>query len=162
MAEENNVLMRADELESALSNKVVETDVDKFLIFRSSGILYAMSTDYVMEIFTSVDITAVPLMPEYISGVINLRGQIVPIVDFRLLLGRFPEEEPCAIILDIHGTSIGILVDTVDQMVDISRAAILPVPSQNEHRMVNGMCTVPGIANTVMIVDATALTHMAE
>ena len=161
MAEEN-LLFQKDDVENALSDNVRESDEEKFLIFRSSGILYAMCTDYVLEIFTRVDITKVPMMPEYVSGVINLRGQIVPIVDFRLLLGRWPEEEPCAIILDIHGTSIGILVDTVDQMVDISRAAILPVPSQNEHRMVNGMCTVPGIANTVMIVDATALTHMAE
>ena len=151
---------RTDDIESALSDNIAETDEEKFLIFRSSGVLYAMSTDFVMEIFTSVDITTVPLMPEYIAGVINLRGQIVPIVDFRLLLGRFPEEEPCAIILDIDGTNIGILVDTVDQMVDISRSSILPVPAQNEHRMVNGMCTVPGISNTVMIVDATALTHM--
>ena len=161
MAEEN-LLFQKDDVESALSDNVRENDEEKFLIFRSSGILYAMSTDYVLEIFTSVDITKVPMMPEYVSGVINLRGQIVPIVDFRLLLGRWPEEEPCAIILDIHGTSIGILVDTVDQMVDIPRSAILPVPSQNEHRMVNGMCTVPGVANTVMIVDATALTHMTE
>ena len=151
---------RTDNMESALSDNVHEADEESFLIFRSSGVLYAMSTDFVMEIFTSVDITKVPMMPEYVSGVINLRGQIVPIVDFRLLLGRFPGENPCAIILDIHGTSIGILVDTVDQMVDISRSVILPVPAQNEHRMVNGMCTVPGISSTVMIVDATALTHM--
>ena len=157
---EEVLFARTEDIESALSDKVHESDEEKFLIFRSSGILYAMSTDYVMEIFTSVDITKVPMVPEYVSGVINLRGQIVPIVDFRLLLGRYPEEEPCAIILDIHGTSIGILVDTVDQMVDISRSAILPVPAQNEHRMVNGMCTVPGISNTVMIVDANALTHM--
>ena len=162
MADENLLFQKTDNFESALSDKVHENDEEKFLIFRSSGVQYALSTDFVMEIFTSVDITAVPLMPEYISGVINLRGQIVPIVDFRLLLGRFPEEEPCAIILDINGTSIGILVDTVDQMVDISRGAILPVPAQNEHPMVNGMCTVPGISNTVMIVDATALTHMNE
>ena len=157
---EEVLFARTDDMDRALSDKAHESDEEKFLIFRSSGILYAMSTDFVMEIFTSVDITRVPMMPEYVSGVINLRGQIVPIVDFRLLLGRFPEEEPCAIILDINGTSIGILVDTVDQMVDISRSAILPVPAQNEHRMVNGMCTVPGISNTVMIVDATALTHM--
>ena len=155
----NEELFARDDMDSALSDKVHEIDDESFLIFRSSGVLYAMSTDYVMEIFTSVDITKVPMMPEYISGVINLRGQIVPIVDFRLLLGRYPEENPCAIILDIHGTSIGILVDTVDQMVDISHSAILPVPAQNEHRMVNGMCTVPGIPNTVMIVDATALIH---
>ena len=150
---------RSDDTEAALSDKVHEMDEESFLIFRSSGVLYAMSTDYVMEIFTSVDITKVPMMPEYVSGVINLRGQIVPIVDFRLLLGRYPDENPCAIILDIHGTSIGILVDTVDQMVDISRSAILPVPAQNEHRMVNGMCTVSGIPDTVRIVDASALIH---
>ena len=142
----NEELFARDDMDSALSDKVHEIDDESFLIFRSSGVLYAMSTDYVMEIFTSVDITKVPMMPEYISGVINLRGQIVPIVDFRLLLGRYPEENPCAIILDI-------------QMVDISRSGILPVPAQNEHRMVNGMCTVPGIPNTVMIVDATALIH---
>ena len=159
---EEVLFARTEDIESALSDNVHETDEESYLIFRSSGVLYAMSTDYVMEIFTSVDITKVPMMPEYVSGVINLRGQIVPIVDFRLLLGRWPEEEPCAIILDIHGTSIGILVDTVDQMVDISHSAILPVPIQNAHRMVNGMCTVPGIANTVMVVDANALTHMNE
>ena len=162
MAEENNVLMRADELESALSNKVVETDVDKFLIFRSSGILYAMSTDYVLEIFTSVDITRVPMVPEYIAGVINLRGAVVPIIDFRLLLGRLPEEESCAIILDIEGISIGILVDTVDRMVDISRSSILPVPSQNEHPLVSGMCTVPGIPSTVMVLDGASIIHAHE
>ena len=152
---------RADDVASALMDNVHESDEESFLIFRCNGILYAISTDYVMEVFTSVDVTKVPMMPEYVSGVINLRGQIVPIVDFRLLLGRYPgEEEPCAIILDIEDMSIGIQVDTVDQMVDISRSSILPVPSQNEHPMVNGMCTVPGIANTVMIVDAMALTHM--
>ena len=152
---------RSDDVASALMDNVHESDEESFLIFRCNGVLYAISTDYVMEVFTSVDVTKVPMMPEYVSGVINLRGQIVPIVDFRLLLGRYPgEEEPCAIILDIEDMSIGIQVDTVDQMVDISRSSILPVPSQNEHPMVNGMCTVPGIANTVMIVDATALTHM--
>ena len=152
---------RSTDVVSALTDNIHESDEESFLIFRCNGILYAISTDYVMEVFTSVDVTKVPMMPEYVSGVINLRGQIVPIVDFRLLLGRFPGgEEPCAIILDIEETSIGIQVDTVDQMVDISRSSILPVPSQNEHPMVNGMCTVPGIAQTVMIVDAMALTRM--
>lgn len=160
MSEE--LFQRDADIESALSDKVHEQDEEKYLIFRSSGILYAMSTDYVSEIFTSVDITRVPMVPEYIAGVINLRGAVVPIIDFRQLLGRWPEGEPCAIILDINGISIGILVDTVDRMVDISRSSILPVPAQNEHPMVNGMCTVPGGKNTVMLLDAPALIHMSE
>jgi purine-binding chemotaxis protein CheW len=160
MSEE--MLFQRDDLEYALSDNVHEADESKYLIFRCGDILYAMSTDYVMEIFTSVNITRVPMVPDYVAGVINLRGQIVPIVDFRLLLGRYPESEPCAIILDIEGTNIGILVDTVDRMVDISKASILPVPPQNEHPMVNGMCTIPGGTSTVMLLDAPALIHMSE
>ena len=162
MSEENGLLTRTDDMESALSDKFHEADEEKFLIFRSSNILYAMSTEYVNEIFTSVDITKVPMVPDYIAGVINLRGAVVPIIDFRLLLGRIPEEESCAIILTIEETSIGILVDSVDQMVDISRSAILPVPSQNEHKLVTGMCTVPGGVSTVMVLDGAALIHVHE
>lgn len=160
MSEE--MLFQKDDLEHALSDNVRETDESKYLIFRSSGILYAMSTDVVVEIFTHVDVTRIPMVPDYIAGVINLRGAVVPIIDFRLMLGRYPEGEPCAIILDINGVTIGILVDTVDRMVDISKSSILPVPPQNEHPMVNGMCTIPGGTSTVMLLDAPALIHMSE
>jgi purine-binding chemotaxis protein CheW len=158
----DEMLFQRDDLEHALSDNVRETDESKYLIFRSSGILYAMSTDVVVEIFTHVDVTRIPMVPDYIAGVINLRGAVVPIIDFRLMLGRYPEGEPCAIILDINGVTIGILVDTVDRMVDISKSAILPVPPQNEHPMVNGMCTIPGGTSTVMLLDAPALIHMSE
>jgi purine-binding chemotaxis protein CheW len=126
----DEMLFQRDDLEHALSDNVRETDESKYLIFRSSGILYAMSTDVVVEIFTHVDVTRIPMVPDYIAGVINLRGAVVPIIDFRLMLGRYPEGESCAIILDIDGVTIGILVDTVDRMVDISKSAILPVPPQ--------------------------------
>ncbi|MBO4914603.1 MAG: purine-binding chemotaxis protein CheW [Oscillospiraceae bacterium] len=160
MSEE--MLFQKDDLEHALSDNVRESDESKYLIFRYSDILYAMSTDVVVEIFTHVDVTRIPMVPDYIAGVINLRGAVVPIIDFRLMLGRYPEGEPCAIILDINGVTIGILVDTVDRMVDISKSAILPVPPQNEHPMVNGMCTIPGGTSTVMLLDAPALIHMSE
>ena len=162
MSEENGVFAKTEDMESALSDKVQKSDEEKFLIFRSSNILYAMSTDYVNEIFTSVDITRVPMVPDYIAGVINLRGAVVPIIDFRLLLGRYPGEESNAIILNIGETIIGILVDGVDVMVDISKSHILPVPSQNEHRLVSGMCTVPGLTSTVMVLDGASLIHANE
>ena len=162
MSEENGLFAKTDEAKSALSDKVQESDEEKYLIFRSSNILYALSTTYVVEILNNVSITRIPMVPDYIAGVINLRGAIVPIVDFRLLLGRIPEEESCVIILNIKETSVGIVVDSVDQMVDISRSAILPVPSQNEHRLVSGMCTVPGGVSTIMILDGEALGHVHE
>ncbi len=160
MAEENGLFAGTDEVKNALN--VQETEEEKFLIFRSSEILYAISTDFVNEIFTSVDITRVPMVPDYIAGVINLRGAVVPIIDFRLLLGRFPEGDPCAIILNIQEITIGILVDSVDQMVDIAKSSILPVPAQNEHKLVSGMCTMPGAAGTIMVLDGEALIHVHE
>ncbi len=159
---EEMLFQRTDEVDRALSDNVRESDESKYLIFRSSDILYAMSTDVVKEIFTHVDVTHVPMVPNYVAGVINLRGAVVPIIDFRLLLGRVPEGEFCAIILDIDGMTIGILVDTVDSMVDISESAILPVPAQNEHPLVSGMCTMPGGTNAVMILNAPALVRGNE
>ena len=162
MSDENGLFAKTDEAKTALSDKVQETDEEKYLIFRSSNILYALSTTYVIEILNNVTITHIPMVPDYIAGVINLRGAIVPIVDFRLLLGRIPDEESCVIILNIKETSMGIVVDGVDQMVDISHSAILPVPSQNEHKLVSGMCTVPGGVSTIMILDGEALEHVHE
>ena len=160
MSEE--MFQRDNDMESALSDKVQETDEETYLIFRSSNILYALNTQFVEEILSDVSITKVPMVPDYICGIINLRGQIMPVIDFRLLLGRFPEEDSCTITLNIEATELGLQVDSVDQMVNIGKSAILPVPSQNEHRMVTGMCTVGGGVGTVMILDALALVHINE
>ncbi len=163
MAEENELFARTDELdiESALSDDVRDTDEDNYLIFRSDGILYGVRADYVNEILTEVAVTKIPMTPEYVRGVINLRGLIPPIVDFRLLLGRMPADDLyCAIILNIEGTTIGIMVDDVDQMVAIPKSIVLPVPTQREQKLVCGMCTVPGSTSTVMLMDASALLHV--
>lgn len=169
MASENMLFAKTDDMESALSDKVQETDEIQTLIFSSDGILYGVDAEYVTEILNEVTITKIPMVPEYISGIINMRGQFVPIIDFRLLLGRMPGEDNCAIVLNIDGVSIGILADGVDQMVGIRKASILPVPSHRSNRLVFGMCTMPGstttavgAANTVMILDCTMLTHTDE
>ncbi len=164
MAGENELFAKVEEfdVESALSDDVRETDKDNYLIFRSDGMLYGVRADYVNEILTEVSVTQIPMTPEYVKGVINLRGLIPPIIDFRLLLGRMPaeaEDDYCAIILSIDGTTIGILADGVDQMVEIPRSIVLPVPTQQTNQLVCGMCTVPGSTNTVMLLDASALLH---
>jgi len=163
MAEENTLSSKMEntDLINALSdNAVREADEEKYLIFRSDGILYGVEADYVNEILTEVSVTRVPMTPEYVRGVINLRGLIPPIIDFRLLLGRMPGDNYCAIILNIEGATIGILADGVDQMVDIPRSIVLPVPTQRDQNLVSGMCTVPGSTHTVMLMDASALIHM--
>ncbi len=149
-----------DDIQSALSDNAYESETENYLIFRSDGIQYGVDADRVDEILTEIAVTYVPLVPPHVSGVINLRGQIVPILDFRQLLGRMPKEGCCAIILEIEDIQIGILVDDVDQMVAIERSAILPVPpQQREQRMISGMCTVPNGSGTMMVLDCPQLLH---
>ncbi len=158
MSNEMNYTMDAEDIQSALSDDAFENETENYLIFRSDGIQYGVNADQVDEILTEIAVTRVPLVPPHVRGVVNLRGQIVPILDFRLLLGRMPNEDCCAIILEIEDTQIGIMVDTVDQMVDIAKSTILPVPpQQREQRMICGMCTVPNGSGTMMVLDCPQL-----
>lgn len=146
------------DIESALSDKAHESETEKYLIFSSDNILYGVSADMVNEILTETTVTRLPTLPSHISGIINLRGQFVPIIDFRLLLGRYPAENYCTIVLDVEGTNIGIQADGVDQMVDIAKNTILPVPSRQDQALVMGMCTLPG-GGTMMVLDCSRLIH---
>lgn len=163
MSEENLVFDKASdfEVESALSDNVREIETEKYLIFSSSGILYGVNADYVAEIITETSVTHLPMVPPYISGVINIRGQIVTIIDFRMLLGQMPGENYSTIVLDVEGTQIGILVDTVEQMVDIEKSSILPVPSQQQAQSLgtDRMCTLPNGNGTMMVLDCSRLLH---
>lgn len=159
MSNETMVFAKTDESEEALLNKARENEAEKYLIFLSDGLFYGVNADFVAEIITESIVTHLPMVPDHISGVINLRGQIVPIIDFRLMLGREPGEEYCTIVLDLDGTQIGILADSVDQMVDIEKGAILPMPTQQAQKLICGMCTLPNGNGTMMVLDCGLLLH---
>lgn len=144
---------------SALFDSAREVLTDKYLIFVSDGLLFGAHADHVSEIITNITITHLPMVPHYVRGIINLRGQIVPIIDIRLLLDKEPGENYCTIVLNLEGTQIGVLVDRVDQMIDIPKSSILPVPRQNTQRLISGMCTLPGSTGTMMVLDCPRLLH---
>ena len=124
MAEE---LMQEELLEEVESqeNKQDEkdlTDAERCLTFESGGLVMYMSTSYVIEIINDHSITALPMVPHYVKGIINLRGSILPVVDIRLLMDREAEEytsKTCIIVLNIDSVPIGIIVDKVRQVIDI-------------------------------------------
>ena len=133
-------------------------DSQKFLIFLCDGLKLGVVAEWVVEILTNLPITYLPMVPEYISGIINLRGQIVPIIDIRLRLGKPEKENFCGIVVEVEGNMVGILVDMVEQMVDVPLDAILPVPTSNGQAMVSGMCTLPD-GNTMLELDCELLLH---
>lgn len=139
----------------------VEVEKERFLTFRSADLTFAVNTKYVIEIITNHAITTLPMVPEYIKGIINLRGQIIPIVDIRLRLGKPSidmenNDTTCIIVLDIDSISVGIIVDSVSQVVDSELSKISPVPVNNQQELVNGMISLD-VNNVVLLLDCQQL-----
>ena len=103
----------------------------KYLTFKLLDEEYGLEIIRVREIIGVMGITAVPQMPPFMKGVINLRGKVIPVIDLRLKFG-FNEieytEQTCIIVVDV-GKEIGIIVDTVSEVLDISSDRIEPPPS---------------------------------
>lgn len=157
MSEDTKIIMDED----IEKKPEVEVEKERFLTFRSADLTFAVNTKYVIEIITNHAITTLPMVPEYIKGIINLRGQIIPIVDIRLRLGKPSidmenNDTTCIIVLDIDSISVGIIVDSVSQVVDSELSKISPVPVNNQHELVNGMISLD-VNNVVLLLDCQQL-----
>lgn len=107
----------------------------KYLTFALGREEYGLEILKVREIIGYMAITAVPKTPAYVKGVINLRGQIIPVVDIRILFGmesRDVTEETCIIVVEISQVSrkfsIGVIVDRVSEVLDVSGEDIEQAP----------------------------------
>ena len=102
----------------------------KYLTFKLAEEEYGLEILKVREIMGMIDITAVPQMPACMKGVINLRGKVIPVIDLRLKF-QMPEtqrtEQTCIIVVDV-GKEVGIIVDAVSEVLDITRDSIEPPP----------------------------------
>ncbi|RMF81279.1 MAG: purine-binding chemotaxis protein CheW [Planctomycetota bacterium] len=102
----------------------------KYLTFRLATEEYGVEILKVREIIGLMEITSVPQVPEFVRGVINLRGKVIPVVDLRLKFGMPAAEytdQTCTIVVDV-GTLIGVIVDTVQEVLDIDAEQIDPPP----------------------------------
>ena len=108
-----------------------DSQKDKFLTFQLQREDYAIETRYVVEIVPIMNITHVPDMPDFVRGVINLRGQVIPVMDvrarFRMALREY-DERTCVIVVNINDTHVGLIVDRVSEVTDIPEDCIFPPP----------------------------------
>ncbi|MCI9169566.1 MAG: chemotaxis protein CheW [Lawsonibacter sp.] len=158
ISKSEEVLFAREQEVDNYTEQLPEIVTEKYLIFSSDSLMYGIKAEQVKDIITDYTITYVPHVPNYVKGVINLRGQIVPIVDIRLRLGKPDQNNFCGIVVDVEGSMVGILVDMVEQMVDVPLDAILPVPTSTSQAMVSGMCTLPD-GNTMLELDCELLLH---
>jgi purine-binding chemotaxis protein CheW len=141
-------------MEQALSIQTSEeTDkerVAQLVGFKIDKELFGVNILIVREIIREAEITAIPDSPEFIEGVINLRGDIIPIIDLRKRLNlcghRKNEVVPWIVILSIEGRVAGFIVDQVTKVMKVSLEAIKPPPdivvAGLKSQYIRGVCKV--------------------
>lgn len=109
---------------------------DSHLSFRISKELFATNVKHVLNILEMVKITKVPKAPGYMTGIINLRGKVLPVIDTRIKLGLNETQitkDTCILVTELQQNDdkiqIGALVDSVQEVIEISQEKILPPPS---------------------------------
>jgi len=135
----------------------------KYLTFTLADEEYGIGILKVKEIIGMMAITTVPRTPEYMKGVINLRGKVIPVVDLRLKFGMESigyTERTCIIVVEITGDNqkiqIGILVDSVSEVLNIKAADIEDAPNFGSHldtEYILGMAKTGGRVKILLDID---------
>ncbi|MBM7685388.1 chemotaxis protein CheW [Defluviitalea raffinosedens] len=118
-----------------LQGQEEDTQKGKYPIFVLENENYGLEIRYVTEIIGIQLITEVPELPEYIRGIINLRGKIIPVMDVRLRFKKHFKEyndRTCVIVIDIRDVSIGLIVDSVSEVLTINKDEIAAPPDMSK------------------------------
>lgn len=109
-----------------------DTQNGRFLTFSLEDEMYGIEIKYVTEIIGMQPINKIPEVPDYVKGIINLRGKIIPVIDMRLKFGMEPiqyDDRTCIVVINISEVSIGLIVDNVDEVITIGEENISLPPS---------------------------------
>lgn len=120
------------ENELMLNNMEIEEQRGKYITFQSGNEYYGLKIQYVNEIIVFQEITEIPESADYIKGLINLRGKIIPVVDVRLRFGQEPFEygdRTCIIVINYKNNIVGLIVERIAEVVEIPEENILPAPT---------------------------------
>lgn len=150
----------------------VTTDIDedtlkgRFLSFLIGKETYGIEIRYVTEIVGIQAITQMPEMPDYIKGIINLRGIIIPVMDVRLrfsLNQKAYDDRTCVIVVDFAGVSIGLIVDSVSEVMNLAEENIVELPRNSmglSNRYIKNIGKVG--SNVLLLLDCEKLLTTEE
>ena len=148
-------------IDQAIKETTIKTG--KYLTFTLSEEEYGIGILKVKEIIGMMEITSVPRTPEFIKGVINLRGKVIPIIDLRLKfeMGEIPyNDRTCIIVVEMDSDSatilIGIVVDAVSEVLNIQESEIEETPAfgtQLNTDYILGMAKTEGGVKILLNID---------
>ncbi|WP_309121687.1 chemotaxis protein CheW [Paenibacillus sp.] len=137
-----------------------DTQKGKFLTFVLGTEEYGIEIKYVTEIINLQPITVVPEVPVYMKGIINLRGTIIPVMDVRLRFQKPVREyndRTCIIVIHFEDVTIGLIVDSVAEVLNIADGDIVDPPNMNQtsQRYIRGIGKVNG--SVKLLLDCSKL-----
>lgn len=104
---------------------------NKYVTFKSGNEYFGLKIEYVSEIIVYQEITEIPESEDYIKGLINLRGKIIPVIDVRIRFKQEPMEytdRTCIVIVNVNDMVVGLIVEKIAEVVEIKEEDILPPP----------------------------------
>lgn len=139
---------------------------ERYLTFFLGDEQYGIAIGQIKEIIAMMKVTHVPKTPEYMRGVINLRGSIIPVVDTRLRFGMEAQEETMhttIVIVEVEKINIGFIVDRVEEVAVIDSSNLSVPPKFGSNINVDFICSIAQMEeNVVMILDVLKLFEVDE
>jgi len=134
-----------------LSEEVREENTAQFefMTFRIGKERFGIGIDCVDEIVAIQPITIIPEVPDYVKGLINLRGKIIPVIDVRIKFGMEPvpyTDRTCIIVIHEGTTAVGLIVEKITEVFAVAEGDIISLPEAREHRDLQGSEYVYGLA----------------
>ncbi len=140
-----------------------DSKAGKYLTFKLADEDYGISLLKVREIIGMMPITSVPRTPEFVKGVINLRGKVIPVTDLRLRFDMLQidyNDRTCIIVVEVAGqestVQMGIVVDAVTEVLPVQDNEIEPAPefgSSVDTRYILGMANMEGAVKILLDID---------
>ena len=124
-----------DDLNTELGKGDDGTQKDRFMTFRCGEECFGIAISYVEEIATMQPITPVPGMEDFVKGLINLRGKIVPVLDVRVRFCKEPvpyNDRTCIMVVAVRDSIIGLIIDTITGVAVIGKKDIVSPPASGE------------------------------
>ena len=112
--------------------EIQDRQQDKYVTFKSGNEYFGLRIEYVNEIIVYQEITQIPESEDYIKGLINLRGKIIPVIDVRVRFRQEPIEyndRTCIIVINVKDTVVGLIVEKIAEVVEIKSENILSTPT---------------------------------
>ncbi|CEJ74463.1 chemotaxis protein CheW [[Clostridium] sordellii] len=149
------------------NEEIIENKIDDlYMVFIINNQKYALSSKYIIEIIEMLPITKVPFLPNYMKGIINLRSTIIPVMDARMRFDMEPiayNERTCIIIIENDSNKIGLIVDAVNEVINISPTQSMNMNSNNDESKENFIKGVSEINDEVqLILDCDSLMKIVE